>query len=142
MSCNVCLDQDDGESAEFWQTSIIKGRKPHTCQECGESIPVGAEHERVAMKFDGTFSSFRTCLACVEIHRALSSCDREDGHAGYRCLGILWNDIEEYVFPEMTRACIEKCQTTAARLKLQQRWHAWKFGKDTAAEGGEGRPDA
>ncbi len=127
--CGVCLDQDDGETAEFWHTEHVKARKPHKCYECGDVIPVGAEYERVAMKYDGTFSNCRTCLACVEIHRALSSCDREDGHAGFRCLGILWEDLREYIFPEMTRACIEKCRTVEAKKKLLERWNTWKFNR-------------
>lgn len=119
--CNVCLDQDDGDSAEFWHAEIIKAGKPHKCYECGEDIPRGAEHQRVAMKYDGSFSVYRTCLDCVEIHRALTC------QGGFRCLGILWEDIREYVFPEMTRKCIEKCETASARQKLVTHWNEWKF---------------
>ena len=117
--CNVCLDQSCGEDAEFWHVAIIpKSRKPHRCFECHEDIPVHSPYQRTACGSDRSVSTYRTCMPCVEIHRALSSCDREDGNAGYRMLGSLWDDITEYIFPDMTMACIAKCQTVEARAKL------------------------
>ena len=118
--CNVCIDQDGGENAEFWAVKVLVGRHAYRCYECGDEIHASVPHQKITMKYDGTWTSVRTCLACVEIHRALS-CN------GYRCTGSLWEDLQEYVFPTMTRACIEKCQTVAAKQKLTDRWNAWRF---------------
>jgi len=127
--CNVCLDQDDGDGCEFWDATIVRARTPHRCCECRDPILRGVAHQRVALKYDGQFSAYRTCLACVEIHRALSC-------SGFRGLEQLWDDIRETVFPEMTLACVEKCQGTAARLKLIERWNQWKFGRPSADDAG------
>lgn len=126
-ACNVCLDQDDGETCTVWKVKERTARKAHKCYECDDAIPKGARYQFISTLYEERWDTYRTCLACVEVHRALSSCDQEDGPAGYRCLGILWNDIEEYIFPEMTRSCIEKCQTVVAREKLVTRWNKWKF---------------
>lgn len=127
MDCGVCLDQSDGEAAEFFHEEERVAKRVHMCCECEDQIPVGETHQVVQMKYDGRWSTYRTCNACVEVHRALSSCDREDGSPGYRGLRCLWVDLEEWIFPEMTTACIAKCRTVAAREKLLKRWNEWKF---------------
>jgi hypothetical protein len=127
MDCNICLDQDDGDPVDLFHTTIVRAAKEHKCYECNAPIVKGERHELCKTLYEHQWYSNRTCLACVEIHRALSSCDREDGRAGFRMLGCLWADLEEYVFGEMTVACVAKCQTAAAKKKLTERWREWKF---------------
>lgn len=103
-----------------------RARKAHQCYECGAAIPAGVSYQFVSTLYDGHWDSYRTCLACVEIHRAMSACDRDGGAAGFRCLGILWEDIREYVFPDLTTGCLARCATVAAKQKLSERWLAWK----------------
>ena len=127
--CHVCLDQTNGDNSQLWPVSVRTARAVYRCVECNDAIGKAQQYQRISLKYDGVFSSYSTCLACVEVHRALSSCDREDGVAGYRMIYVLWDDIRECIFPDMTRACLEKCQTAAARQKLVQKWNDWKFAE-------------
>ena len=121
-TCHVSLIQGDGscDSADFFRASLVTARRHYHCCECLDPIPIGASHQRIAMRYGGDQFSYRTCLACVEIHRALAG-------STFRMTECLWTDIEETVFPGMTTACVRKCATVAAKQKLTARWLDWKF---------------
>ena len=54
----------DGDSPEFFSETVNTARKAHRCSECGRAIEVGEQYENVAGKWDGDFSTFKTCLRC------------------------------------------------------------------------------
>jgi hypothetical protein len=126
--CGVCIGGDYGEgTAEFHDAREVKARKPHKCCECRREISVGAVYMKACGKFDGEFYSFATCMVCAEL-RACLSCE---GVCAYECL---WEEIVDYVFPQMTTGCLEKLKTAAAKQYLVERWNQWKFRKKTVAQ--------
>lgn len=72
--CGVCISGGDGDEPEFCSETIVRARKAHSCCECRETIPHGAEYERTVGKWDGAVNTYKTCLACSEIRRTLC-CD-------------------------------------------------------------------
>lgn len=102
---------DDGDTADFAHATTVVARKPHTCGECHDSIPVGAAYERHTGKWDGRIYTSKTCGTCVEI-RNLLFCD------GW-IYGCVWVDIGEY-FSEGGKpfGCLEKLTSVAAKDKL------------------------
>ena len=44
-----------------------KARVEHTCCECGRTIGRGEKYERVTGIWDGSASSYTTCLLCSEV---------------------------------------------------------------------------
>jgi hypothetical protein len=122
--CGVCIggwDGESGESADFFDSRILKARKAHKCFECGCEIAVGQQYERVSGKWDGELDRFRFCLICSEIGQAFS-CEG-------RLFGCLWENIQEDMFPQMTTGCLEKLTTAAAKQHLVEKWRKWKFDK-------------
>ena len=118
--CGVCIDgSDDGDLPAFSTEKHVKARKPYTCCECGDAIVVGQVHERVTGKWDGTISTYRTCLACAEIRKNLC-CD------GWTYT-MLWEDAENSgLFTHMTTGCLDQLQTAAAKAKLLAKWRESK----------------
>jgi len=108
-----------GDAAEMYLEQIIKARKPHKCYECNEIIAVGEHYEYISGRWEDDWRCYRFCLTCSEIGKALT-CD------GGREFGTLWENLREYVFPDMTQACIAKCSTTAAKRRLTGAWLIWK----------------
>ena len=53
--------------AEFMTQRIKTALKQHGCYECGCSIEPGTKYEETAGKWDGDFSTFRTCHLCLEV---------------------------------------------------------------------------
>ena len=108
----------DDDGADFASTAVRRAAKEHRCCECREAIPVGAKHEHVSGKWDGHFSTYRTCLSCVEIR----------DH--FACNGWLfeqvWDDIEHNFFPDMKAGgpCMEGL-SPAAKARLFERRLAW-----------------
>jgi hypothetical protein len=118
--CGVCLGGEPDCSVEFYEGRTVKARKSHKCYECGELIAMGTRYFKESGKWDGEFGSFETCLICAEIRTAFT-CD------GVICFGELWNEITDYLFPNMTTGCLEKLQTAEAKAFLVARWNKWKF---------------
>jgi hypothetical protein len=85
-SC-ACFDYSfDGP--EFFTDRIVKARKAHVCGECGSEIEIGQRHEYVVGKWNGDFSTHRTCLTCVAVRDSLMSC----GFA----YGQVWEDLRNW----------------------------------------------
>lgn len=115
--CGVCIGSDDGDPSVFHTEEIRKARKPHKCCECGDVIPKGASYEHVVGKWYDSIDTYRTCLPCREIRRALC-CD------GWT-YSMLWEDAQE-AFEHLTTGCLEQLTTAAAKSKLLEQWRAWK----------------
>lgn len=87
FSC-VC-PADNYDPPDIYNVKTVKARKEHHCYECGDVIPVGRRYEYVRALYDGSWSSFRTCLVCVAI--------RED-FRGKGCgflHGDLWQSLKD-----------------------------------------------
>ena len=96
---------------------IVKARKPQRCCECGDPIDPGDRYEIVSGKWEGVWSSFKTCLPCKEIREAFC-CE------GW-VYGSLWEDAEDFL-DDLTTGCLEKLTTAAAKEKLMRQWRARK----------------
>ena len=57
---------DGAEAPEFWFDKIRCARTQHRCCECDRTIVPGEKYEYVATKWDGSMSTVKTCLQCVE----------------------------------------------------------------------------
>lgn len=79
-----------GDPATVVSQRVIRARKPQTCCECLSPIKPGDEYEFVSGCWDGSWSSYRTCLVCREIRNTFC-CD------GY-VYGLLRETVEESMF--------------------------------------------
>jgi len=120
MECCVFGDDCD-EPAKVYNQRQLVAKKPHRCTECREEIPGGAQYERVDGLWDGHWSTYKTCLSCVEIR----------DHFAAKCGGHwvfeqVWSDLEEYFFPDMKAGgpCMEGL-SPAAKARLFERRLAW-----------------
>lgn len=122
---SVCCPLSECDDyATVYSTSRRRARKEHACCECRDPIAVGQEHEYISMLFDGAWSDHRLCLLCSEIGDHFA-CGRG------RTLETLWEDLEQYFFPDMRMGgpCMEGL-SPAAKLKLVERRMAWYFDQD------------
>ncbi len=92
MMC--CPMSEADETASVYNESTPVARKEHRCEECRKAIPKGAKHKLVKMLYDGSWSTTRTCMLCVEIGDHFA-CGQS------RIIGQLWSDLEESFFPDM-----------------------------------------
>lgn len=117
MQC--CPLTEGDEPATLYHSVTIVARRDHGCDECSESIPRGAAYERVKGLWDGRWSTFKTCLSCVEIRNHFG-CGR-----GW-CHGTLWDDLEENFFPGMKAGgpCMEGL-SPEAKARLFERRSKW-----------------
>jgi hypothetical protein len=118
--CGVCLTGCEDADTDFVHSKVSVARKLHVCCECGKEIIKGDKYERSSGRTDGDFWSFSTCLICAEIATAFYCTGRWYG-------GILWEEMREYAFGEMTTGCLERLATAAAKAELMKRWNEWKF---------------
>lgn len=118
--CGACIGGSycDG-MAEFYNTTTPKAAKKHHCGECGKVIEIGENYQKVSYKFDGYLQSEKTCSICAEIRDGFT-CGIPPAH------GELWNEIIEYVFPQLTTGCYDKLKKPEAKAELQRRWLKWK----------------
>lgn len=121
MTDMVCcpLGADDGDLPSVCNVETRKAAKDHACSECGEAIPRGARYEHVRGLWDGSWSTFRTCLSCVEI-RGHFACE------GRWTYGELWSQLEDSFFPDMKAGgpCMEGL-SPAAKNRLFERRTKW-----------------
>jgi hypothetical protein len=118
--CNVCIGTSDYEHASFYEQETRMARKPHKCCECREEIPRGTSYEHVVGKWDGDFSTYKTCASCVAIRTAFTCGE------GWM-FKSLWDDMREIAFPELTTA--SKCLrdlSPADRTRVILKWQQWK----------------
>lgn len=67
MEASFCSCDYDYDPPEFFIFREKKARKVHRCCECGAEIQIGEQYERIAGKWDGEISVFKTCLTCSRI---------------------------------------------------------------------------
>jgi hypothetical protein len=109
----------DDNPPEVCGTLIVKARKPQKCCECREAINPGDRYEMVSGKWEGQWSSFKTCLPCKEI-RETFCCE------GWT-YGTLWSDADDSLFETMTTGCVARLTTAAAKEMLVRQWKAWRL---------------
>ncbi len=118
-TCDVSLDEYDGDHASVFNSHEPKARKPHKCFECGASIPIGALYERVSGKWEDKWATYRFCLPCSEIGKEFSD------HG--RSFGYLWEGMNEaWDDGAHLQACLNRLVTVAAKERLRAQWLAWK----------------
>lgn len=118
MCCPISPADDDPPSA--FKEQVRRARKPHTCCECGETIPARAQYEHASGIWDGRPDVYKTCLSCVEI-RDHFACN------GFY-YGQIWQDIYDNFFPGMKCGgpCMEGLSPAAKALLIDKRM-AWLF---------------
>lgn len=119
MSDCVCLGGYYGDMPTVYTEAKVKSRKPHKCYECEREIPKGAVYERVSGLWDGEWSTYTFCAECSEIGLAFSCGEG-------RTFGILWEDIHNYIFPDLGGDCFDKLETAAAKQFLRDKWMQWR----------------
>lgn len=73
---------------EPWSVGAVTtptARKEHTCYECGRAIRPGVRYELVKGCWDGSWSTFKTCLPCRDLRDTLMNESDRDGFV-YGCL--------------------------------------------------------
>lgn len=121
MTCCPLTGTDgDYEPPKCFTASTPVARKTLTCYECGGKIAKGERYERHKGMWDNHWSTYRTCLMCVEI-RDHFACD------GW-VYGELWNDLENNFFPDMKAGgpCMEGL-SPAAKQRLVDARMEWYF---------------
>lgn len=119
--CGVCLSSWDGDGySDFCKTVVRKARKPHECSECGKQILPGEKYEHATGKTEGDMWAFDTCLICSEIAETFYCDGRLFG-------GMLWEEMNEIAFPQMTTGCLDRLTSAAAKQEVMRRWNEWKF---------------
>lgn len=117
----VCcpLGGGDDTPATIFSSSVVKAAKDHRCTECHETIPKGTKYESVRGLWDGSWSTYKTCLSCVEI-RDHFACE-----SGW-LFGEVWPQLEESFFPDMKAGgpCMEGL-SPAAKDRLFTRRMKW-----------------
>jgi hypothetical protein len=96
MTDVVCCPLGGGHDApaSVHVTTVVKAAKDHRCTECREMIPKGSKYENAKGLWDGHWSTFKTCLSCVEIRNHFT-CE-----SGWE-YGSVWSQLEENFFPDM-----------------------------------------
>jgi hypothetical protein len=131
MRCCPLTSGGDDNGPSCSQQVVRRARKPHTCCECRESIPIGAAYEHYSGIWDGSPSAYKTCLSCVEIRNHFTckpgdeSYDAYDNPGGF-VFGNLWSDLRENFFDTMTAGgeCMRGL-SPAAMARMFERRLAW-----------------
>ena len=115
-----CALSNDGDGVVQCHTETIrKARKDHQCYECGEPIAKGTQYEYVSGIWEGEPTSFKTCLACVDVRNHFSC-----GNGWV--YGEVWSQLQEAFFPDM-RAGGESMTGLSPRgkAKMFEMYLAW-----------------
>lgn len=64
-SCTISIDHDGGPACH--KEKIVTARKAHRCYECFKDILPGEKYEYVSGIWDGSPSTYKTCLDCKSI---------------------------------------------------------------------------
>jgi hypothetical protein len=120
--CDVDLEGycDDAEPCEFVNVqTVAKSRKPHTCSECREEIPVRSPYVRISYKFDGRLGCDRLCVSCRETATEFD----------YTLVGsgALWSTMaEQWDNGANVQGCMNRLTTVAAKALMLRKWQKWK----------------
>lgn len=118
MICCPLSSNSDGPSATVHTMRTRRAAKDHRCSECRETIARGKRYEYVTGCWDSSWSTYRTCLSCVEI--------RDHFQCEGWIYGQLWPDLEENFFPDMKAGgpCMEGL-SPEAKARLFERRLQW-----------------
>jgi hypothetical protein len=118
MQCCPLAGSDDGDAPSVYHMSQRTARKQHTCTECNEPIRAGSKYEHTSGCWDGSWSTYKTCLLCVEI--------RDHFACNGWLFGRLWEDLQENFFPNMRAGgpCMEGL-SPEAKTRLFEKRLAW-----------------
>ena len=58
------VNPDDYEPPEFFDETTPRARKRYRCCECQTHIPIGDRYTKSTGKWDGSVSSFKSCMPC------------------------------------------------------------------------------
>src|SRR5271166_4983037 len=109
--CGVCLGDFEG-IAEFFVKEIRLCRQLKRCGECRRPIAKNEKYQYARGKCDGEFWSQSDCLSCAEIRTGFSCHGENYG-------GTLWEEMRDYIFPEMNESCFDRLQTVEAKKFLR-----------------------
>ena len=115
MTC-CPLSSGDGDACSFYSQTTVAARKEHQCCECREVIASGARYEKVVGCWDGIFSTYKTCMSCVEIRNHFAC-----GNGWlFECL---WDDLETNFFPDMKAGgpCMEGLSPAVKQRLIDKR---------------------
>jgi hypothetical protein len=120
MMCCPLTGNDHATAATIQTVTRPTAHKEHHCTECGEVIAIGSKYERIEGLWESSWSTYKTCLSCVEI-RDHFACE------GW-IFGQLWEDLEQNFFPEMKAGgrCMEGL-SPEAKARLFERRTAWRL---------------
>jgi hypothetical protein len=121
VNCGCGVGYEAEGYHEFFEARIVTARKQHVCCECRKAIRIRDKYEYTAMKYDGDFSSSKTCLPCADVREAYT-CDG----SGVQ-YGEFWQEMREHVFPDFRMAgeCWDKCSADG-KQHLVAMWKRWK----------------
>lgn len=128
MMCCPLSGYDDAPASVFSET-VRTARLAHECSECDEPILPGTKYEHARGCWDGSWSTFKTCLSCVEIRNHFAC-------SGGWTYGQVWDQIEENFFPDMRAGgpCMDGL-SPAAKGRLFERRLVWlKYWDDDDEE--------
>lgn len=118
--CEVDFDDasDDADPVQFYDEKIVRGRKAHTCTECGADIAIGEEHQRKSYRFEGTFHCDRICAACQEAA----------GEFSFRMVGgMLWESFwNEWDNGANLQGCLNRLASVRAKTTMRDQWQRWQ----------------
>jgi len=63
----------DYDAPAFYDAKLRKARKHYRCDECHRAILAGEQYERVSGKWDGSLSTFITCISCLDLRTWLTN---------------------------------------------------------------------
>lgn len=90
----MCDVEFDGPN-DFESEVTRKARKPHYCRECPRIIQPGETYTRHSHGYDGSVSSFKTCLRCDKVAETHSKAERSMGNRGAYYIGQLLSEVGE-----------------------------------------------
>lgn len=109
MGCQCEIDVDvEGDRAKFIKISNHKARKQYTCMECGRTISMGENYEKVKWCGDEGFSTWQTCAECQEI--------RDCFMCSYYYGGV-WEEMYEHFRWEPEQLCIGKLDALSPKAR-------------------------
>jgi hypothetical protein len=117
-TCDVSIGGYDGDGPEFFHVATVTARKPHKCDECGGALQPGQRYERSSGKWEGDWSTHRSCLQCGEITAEFG----ED-----YAFGQFWPEMESaWAHGAHLQACLNRLKTVPAKERMRQQWMKWK----------------
>ena len=121
---NCCPLSEADETCTLYNEATRKAKKSHKCEECQEEIKPGDLYSYSTMLFDGSWTTTKMCLSCKEIGDHFT--------CGSRIVGQLWEELEEYFFPDMKAGgpCMEGL-SPANKARLFDSRLVWLFERDS-----------